>query len=353
MMSPSDRRTRQAMTLMEVIVALGLSVALMTLIGSALQFYATTLRTRDDQIRQTAIARGVMSMISADLRACAWSEPQDLQVLKDMLSGASALTGGGASGGSSGGSSSQSSGQSSSGSDETTDDESMDDAALLDVTLSYSSTTRPGLIGTSSQLQFDVSRLPRVDQMTTGDPNQLPSELTDVPSDLKTISYHIQSAGYGGVAAPLSNGSGMSEAGLVRRILDREVSRYANEMGDVTRLAQTGSLVAPEVTGIEFSYWDGTMWLTSWHSDDMGALPIAIKVRISVAPVTDNSATDGVLAATSGPVPEIYESIVRLPMASAVLPTSEDSSMDSGSSDTSGSTGGSSSSSSGTGGTGT
>lgn len=302
------RRTRLCgMTLMEVIVALGLSVALMALVGSALQFYAVTLNQRDEQVRRTTIARGVMQMICADLRAAVWSEPQDLSVVGEMLTSANGNAAATATGLGS---------TSATGTDESagTEDATMEEPTL-DLALNLSSTSRPGLIGTQSEILFDVSRLPRVDQMTMN-MNALPSELQDVPSDLKTVSYHIQAAGAGGVPSPLNAVGTASEAGLVRRVIDREASKYANQMGDVTRLMQTGSLIAPEVIGLEFSYWDGTMWLTSWHSDDMGSLPLAVKVRISMQPRESKDAT--VI-----PSAEIFETIVRLPMASSMVPVAE------------------------------
>ncbi len=305
----SLRRHRlSGMTLMEVIVALGLSVALMSLVGSALQFYAVTLSQRDEQVRRALVARGVMAMISSDLRACVWSEPQDLNVVGEMLSSAN---GQGAALASGLGATSATGGDAGAGTD---DGMAMEEGSevMLDLAFNFSATARPGLIGSSTEILFDVSRLPRVDQMTL-DMNAAPSVLQDVPSDLKTVSYHVQAAGTGGVNAPLSTTGSMSEGGLVRRVLDREASRYANQMGDVTRLLQTGSLVAPEVESLEFGYWDGTMWLTSWHSDDMGSLPLAIRVRVylQAKPNADQTLVSA---------PEMYETIVRLPMASAVIP---------------------------------
>ena len=149
------------------------------------------------------------------------------------------------------------------------------------------------------------------------------------------VQYHrmiVQDAGtMGGVQDPLAQldpqadetGSG----GLVRRSLDRAATAQAANTGNLSMLNQTGELLAPEITGIEFSYWDGVMWQVMWSSDEYGELPLAVQVKLYMV--------DPVLAATQGAdslasiTPgsdsvRVFSHIVRLPMARPVEEEEED-----------------------------
>jgi hypothetical protein len=59
------------------------------------------------------------------------------------------------------------------------------------------------------------------------------------------------------------------------------VLAYVEEIGDVSRLARTGEIVAPEVVSLEFSYFDGTEWLFEWDSTQQG-LPWLIRINIAI-----------------------------------------------------------------------
>ena len=97
----------------------------------------------------------------------------------------------------------------------------------------------------------------------------LTGSLGDMPSDIKTIGYYVQSPGPNGVQDPLAalsqqattaNGASStpSNGGLVRRSVDRAITQYAYENGRSDQLLKTGQIVAPEVMAIEFQYFDGT-----------------------------------------------------------------------------------------------
>ena len=104
--------------------------------------------------------------------------------------------------------------------------------------------------------------------------------LTDVPGDIKTVSYFVQTPSTMGVSDSLNafaDGSEMltGTSGLVRRQLDRAILAYAEEVGDTQRLQQTGELIAPEVVSLEFAYYDGVQWLYEWDSTTQ-ALPLSL-----------------------------------------------------------------------------
>jgi hypothetical protein len=149
----------------------------------------------------------------------------------------------------------------------------------------------PGIFGAASSIEIDVSRLPRPDEYVIQPGNINTGSLGDMPSDIKTVGYYVQAPRSDGVQDPLasltsqiatatSSSSGLS-GGLVRRSLDRAVTQYAYEVGNSDQLMRTGEIIAPEVLGIDFSYFGPEGWRTDWDSSTLG-LPSVVKVTIAM-----------------------------------------------------------------------
>ncbi len=119
---------------------------------------------------------------------------------------------------------------------------------------------------------------------------------------------------------------------MVRRELDRAVSQYANEQGRMEQLNQQGELIAPEVVGLQFRYFDGSQWLEFWDSQQIQGLPLAVEVTVAIQPgarwdgasqVTPTAANGGggwgfgfgSGAAAAAPPPKMYRQVVRLAAA--------------------------------------
>lgn len=322
---------RTAFTLLELILALALAVVLSVMLGTALTFYVENMQTRDLDVRRVQLATAVMQMISDDLEASLQIEEFDGSALAEFLTGAGLeAMAPGADG------------------EEATSmlfdvegDSAADPAAgaePLDLLTGTIVLERPGLIGDQSQIQFDLSRTPRLEEfqpmLAPADP--VMGVLEDVPSDLKTVSYFVQPPGVGGVRDPLtdlaadaSNPGTMAGGGLVRRQLDRLVTKFAVQSGNMTSLDLTGDILAPEVLAIEFSYFDGFLWQPQWNSDEMGALPIAVQIRLTIGPPGSTAAdfatggqplSGGALGDTAEGGGEVrqFQQIVRLPMGRIV-----------------------------------
>ncbi|TWU07686.1 PulJ/GspJ family protein [Stieleria varia] len=307
---------RRAFTLLELILTLAMSVVLMSLINAAFQFYVSDMDVADTDIRQTMLAAAVMQMIEDDLRSTLHPEPTDTSALEALLASSAASMGGQITG--------QSTGEDLSAagieSEEELPEETATEAATLDSGTAILQT--PGLIGNQYQIQMDISKLPRLEEyIVMLDENV--TDLQDIPSDLKTVSYFVQSAGFlGGVTDPLDELAGDGTAisntdsgGLVRRSLDRNATVYAASSGNLPQLTATGELLAPEVAAIEFSYWDGTTWLYQWNSDELGELPLAIRVQLSmIKPGVDRDS----VSVTDTDTVRVFQHIVRLPMAKVI-----------------------------------
>jgi len=195
-----------------------------------------------------------------------------------------------------------------------------------------------GLYGSAYQLQFDVSRLPRVDEYA----NSSPASMVQIPSDIKTLTYYVRNDSSGGNATISNFGSfssssaqatGSSEPsstgqgrGLMRLEMDRAVSAYSESNGAPSDSYDGAKLLAEEVTSITFRYWNGTEWVSDWNSDEMGGLPLAVEIVMTMADAnaaTSTAPAQNFAATTSGSTDPSFRMVVNLPTASLPPPVEE------------------------------
>ena len=306
--------TRRGFSLLEVLLTMMMAVVLMGLINWAFDFYTRDMNSSNAEIKQTQVAAAVLQMIENDLRATLHPEEVDMSALEEAfesIAGNSGQNGGGNTG----------AGQAnlSAAGITSTDPALEEETEPVDLTAGVAVLQTPGLIGNQTQIQIDVSRLPRLEEyMPMMDAEN--TDLDDVPSDIKTVAYFVQAQGAGGVQDPLNSldPESMSEAtngGLVRRSLDRSVTKFAVENGNLAQLNQTGELLAPEVSAIEFQYWDGITWMLEWNSDELEELPLAIRVDVHM--VNPNAPESGV-SSIDAAATRIFSHIIRLQMAKPI-----------------------------------
>jgi len=322
--------SRRGFTILEVVLTLSMAVVLMSLVGATLQFYARNMNVRDMDVRRVQLASSILQMIADDLRATIYTEEFDSSALEGFLAGAA----GQAIAGAVDPALSETLGLDAVDPSTLADDTSMlEDPSMAD-TLDLANSTltlkRPGIIGNQFEMQFDISRLPRLEQWqpTLGEQT---AEVTDIPSDMKTVTYYVQPLGaVGGVSDPLQGflpqqeltTSASAPGGLVRRELDRAANKWAVESGAMAILLTTGDLVATEVIAIEFAYFDGTIWQMFWNSDDMQSLPVAIQVKITIGdPATAEGGDVANAATTAGAATDArsFTQIIQIP-AGRVVP---------------------------------
>ena len=345
---------RDGFTLLELLLALSLSAVVALLIGGLVQLYLLNENRGRENVRQAQVARAVLSMIAEDIRTTVRYQPFDTSGLQQMLSGSAAsmmgipsgMAGGGTSGAGGGGSSvggggvSTGTGAPSAGNQNTGSPSpstggtgslptgtsggagiasgggrtsaagggtsinfpsssgsgsagSSSGGASASSATSDQISVPPGVYGSEASIEIDVNRMPRPDEYTMRPGDMSIGTLGDMPSDIKTVSYYVQSPRSDGILDPLSrltsetststSGARVStNGGLVRRSLDRAVTQYAYQVGNTTQLLRTGELIAPEVLGIEFSYFSAANgWQTQWDSSTLG-LPSVVKVTIAM-----------------------------------------------------------------------
>ncbi len=287
-------KSRSGFTLLELLLALALTAVVSILIGGLVQLFLINETRGRDTVRQAQMARAILNMIAEDVRTTVRYYPYDTSGLDQMLGSAmnnatggalGALTGGTPGGAISGGAVAgqfDASGASTGGAPSGDQNAAAAPPAVIP----------PGIFGSASSIEIDVSRLPRPDEYVIQPGNINTGSIGDMPSDIKTVGYYVQAPRSDGVQDPLArltsqiatssngNAAGLS-GGLVRRSLDRAVTQYAYEMGNSDQLIRTGEIIAPEVIGIDFSYFGPEGWQTQWDSSSMG-LPSVVKVTIAM-----------------------------------------------------------------------
>lgn len=330
---------RRAFTLIEVVLTLSLAVVLMVLVGSTLEFYSNHMTVQDSDVRQVQLATSILQLISDDLRASVYGYTFDDSSLETFLSGA-----GGQAADAAGGAATAD--EASAMGTATTVPETETTADTTDLSTSMLALEKPGLMGNQMQMQFDVSRLPRVEQWTKV-MSSSPGVMADVPSDMKTVTYYIQPPGTtGGVTDPLQSilppNSGLANVaagGLVRRQLDRAATNFASTSGNISGLLLSGELIASEVVSIGFEYFDGTVWQISWNSDSAQAMPRAVRITLTMRDPTAMAVDDVAALTGEGVGTRVFKHVVMLP--AAINPPSTESSTDTGTDTTTGTNSGS------------
>ncbi|MEX0937647.1 MAG: prepilin-type N-terminal cleavage/methylation domain-containing protein [Pirellulales bacterium] len=325
---------RPGFTLLEVILAVALAGALLVVLGFGMHLYMRATNVSRTGVEEAKLARNVLRMVANDLRGVVLYEPQDVSGVMQPSQGGGGQGGGGGgrnrqptrSGGgeegggeegggdsAGGGGGSGGAGGSGSGEELTTPDTSP-------------MTSAPGLYGTMYELQMDVSRLPRLDEVTSYMSGNVSAQSGYI-SDIKNVSYYVrQGALYdpqSAVPLPLLD---PQLGGLVRRSVDRTSAVWATEQGDAAIFEQGEKLLAPEVVAIEFQFFDGVQWLAEWDSQLNGGLPLAVEVVVYIAPVRDGSSpADEISPATLDAIRQTatpFRMLVHLPTAQAAASSS-------------------------------
>ena len=304
MANKPTRKCQRGLTLLELMLALALTSLIMAVIAMSLDIYMRTLDRRQAVIEESQLARAILNQIATDLRsAVQYTEPDAEEAVE---SAAGDLSG------------------SLSGDDEMEITELLeDDATTTDLATSMIPPAVPGLYGNLNQLQLDISRLPRVEEYQRVMALEENFALTDIPSDIKTVTYYVNSLN----TLEPEEGDVLEDdvtmaSGLVRRSMDRAVTTFASENGNVDDLLNLGDVIAPEVVDIEFSYWDGMQTLETWDSETNDGLPVAVEIRLYLRSTRGNQSTS-LLSAFSFNSPDdldseqgisVYRMLIRLPV---------------------------------------
>lgn len=280
--------SRAGYTLIELLLALGLSVVVITTIAMAIQIYLVALTKQQAVVEQKQVARSLLAMIENDLRAGIQYKANDYSGLDNLMNTQMLMLSGGAS---------------------EEGEESEPDSLIIEEEVAF----RPTMLGSASVIMIDISRLPRLDQYNP----LIASEEAEVqtPSDVKSLAYFVALTD-GGMEQKIQFAETRAPGGLYRREIDRAVAEF---MGDTSLLSSPDrytKLIANEVAQITFRYFDGVDWQTEWDSTEDGGFPMAIEVILVID--SERSATGSEAysyAGVDGESMQIYRTVVDLPVA--------------------------------------
>lgn len=251
---------RAAFTLLELMLALGLTATLLTVVYSSLELHWKFSTLGQVEVERAQIARAILTKISADIRSTMYAPPVDEFVPDDTSEDD---TGDDPTGGSDA-------------------DEFLVEEPLVEITdpaEAYSGSSI-GVFGDAVSVVLHINRPYR--PSTNSDEDVLNPESE---SNQKSISYFL--AGGEGNLASMVAGQFQTQNeyedgidGLARMSGDRFTLTLADQQGDMVQLATKTKLLAEEINSLSFEYHDGVEWLTEWDSDVQERVPNAIGVTI-------------------------------------------------------------------------
>lgn len=250
---------RAGFTLIEVLIALGLSLVLISAIYSAISLHWRYEEVGRDRIERAQISLAVLRLLSEDVGSVVFTPPSNTSQEEEEADEAGTSTGGTA-GNTANSSSSSSSAQTS--------------AATTDSTQSSL-----GIVGTASSLQLDISQPAREDFVPETTNSQTAAPLP-ANSDNVRVTWGLVTP----TTAPTEASGRRSltiNPALSRQVVDRlrvvieleENSSNEVAMGDA-------SILAREVVSLQFRYFDGYSWVTEWESVTSERLPRAIEITM-------------------------------------------------------------------------
>ena len=368
-MSRLQPHRRHAFTLLEVLLALGLTVIVMALVGTALTTTLKLVESGRVRTERDQLARAILSKIADDVRSSVRYEPFDASGMMKINTSSSSSSGSqsgqsststsgtgnssssgkssssgnsGANSSTSGTASSQSSnssGGSSSNTSSSNSSSSSSDQSSSSSTPAVVSTTITGLVGDDSGLQIDLGRIPRLDEYVAAQ-SQSSAPVTDV----RRVMYYLANSASSIVSTSGAGSSATSGTGLIRSEANHATAQYTADTGGDSTSTANGSVVAPEVLALEFSYFDGSEWVSAWDTTTYNGLPQLIKISIALADPAhtkqgETPSFSSIADAADKDPDNVYSVVVRLP-ASDPIPSASGSgsSSSSASSSSSGST---------------
>ena len=286
------RSNRVGFSLLEILLAIALTAAVMVLVAGGIDFHLRRLTVERTKISEAQVARAILRRIADDLRAAVVVRNADFSSVDELAD--DTATGG-------------ETGEAGDDTGATEADEIIDSAA----------TSEPGVYGNQTSIQIDMSRIPRYEEYTLLEQYSDESLIGGI-SDVKTVSYYLVD---NALNLTSTNSVGISNelaatGGLVRSVIPRAMSRYASEIGDYSLAEQAAELLAPEVRSLEFSYFDGTEWTTEWDTELMGGIPMAVEISIIIQ--DPRTLVEGSVNEQQLTNENVFRTVVHLPAAEPI-----------------------------------
>ncbi len=228
------RSCRPAFTLIEVILAIGLSAALLALLTGAIGLYVVRLESSRHSVQESQLARSVLRLVADDLRSAATVYVQDTATTSQLAASQASF-----------------------------DVEEIDDITSSDDESSVVPRRAVGLYGDASSLQIDTLKSRSRDPIISFGADELQPTATPLYG-VTTVRYFL------------------SEGGLARQEVVRDVELWESTNGGSATLEASTRVVAQEVVDLRFIYSDGAQSLETWDTEEQdGAMPVAVEVWLT------------------------------------------------------------------------
>lgn len=241
--------TRNAFTLIEVTLALGLVTMLMAALYASMDVYFSTATESYGEIERAQIARALLRDLARDIQSSTFTKQESM---------------------------------------DSSDEDEDADTDVVDADEALGSYTN-GLFGSDRDLVLYVSRPDRGQDYLSAQELLLP---TDRSSDQMIIRYLLVEDGGGGLSGQLASEATQSDVsdsikGLGRMQGDLMGLSNAIATGDIDMQLSAASILAPEVSGLVFRYFDGAEFLEEWDSTVQNAMPVAIEIELTLRTLPD------------------------------------------------------------------
>jgi len=273
-------------TLLELVVALALSVLLLTAIASAIDMLWRTSEFGKERVKQSQLARAIFRKLEVDLRSLTYINPAESEEAEDLLAEDELLE----------------------------EDESANETTTISIAGLEDQTvgTEFGIIGGPDWLTITLSEPVDTSQLnpqSSGEDHRHTAAGTGMPlaqslCSQKVITYFINT----GLQSGFSNSSADMQSGFIRRM-------QPNCYGETEQMFQD-QIIAPEVAQLQLRYFDGQQWVTNWDSREFYALPLAIEIRMTLKRHQQPAnATRPIASQQAQTTSEEYRYVVAVPMA--------------------------------------
>jgi prepilin-type N-terminal cleavage/methylation domain-containing protein len=299
---------RPGFTLIELILALGLSAVLIALLASALGLGVSRAVGSREHVERARLIDGIVSLVRGDVHRAVIYDPQDTSTAMELAEASAGFdvdsideissSGGQGGSGGNGGNGGESGGQGGS-------DAGGSAGSALDTSAEAVSLRQPlGVYGTLLELQIDVLREHSQYEVDSNGAIVAPT----ATSGITTVRYAL-GQGTTSIGESTSPRGGQLRSGLVRQEVSRDLLNWGTQTGTAAALVGTPQLVAPEVARLEFRYFDGVQLVETWDSQLLeGQMPMAIEFRMWLA---EEETEDGEVVSASESLP--YVVTIALP----------------------------------------
>jgi|GEM_PF-3422550 len=265
-----------AFTLLEVVLAIGLSVLVLLILTMAIHQFLFRTEACDDEVVTAQLARALLNRMADDLRAAQLPLATANQTSPDQEYAEQESTG-----------------------QESTEQESTEQESTGSLTTASTEYGEVGIIGTQAEVRIDRAARWQWGPVPEQDSSEVPQEAFAEQAGAAPTLLGPQSVHYF-----LRSGEPMSAAQLAQRgsqetstdsvaglYLESWPTTQAQAASGMTQSPATGlsmasldgQLLAPEVIGLEFAYTnDAGELLEQWDSTEQGGLPRAVQIRLTL-----------------------------------------------------------------------